>query len=147
MIKGKLHKTDNGWVVMFNKKLEHQMVGYHDYKTTTVYDQLPLHPDDVNQINEDSQVFDNIESRIATWPDVNFEIVSVYVEPSTSIHSNRGDDVTYAKLIPNNENKLSRVEVIDEKGRSYVKYFDGECELSYQDEGRTLKIFITPNKK
>lgn len=45
------------------------------------------------------------------------------------------------------ENKISRVEVIDENGRSYVKYFDGDCELSYQDDGRTLKIFITPNKK
>lgn len=147
MQKGKLHKTKNEWVVVFNKKEQHTMIGYHDYKTTTVYDQLPLHPDDVNQINKDSQIFDNIDARIKAYPDVYFEIVSVYVEPPTNMHSNRGDDVSYAKLVKTNENKLSRVEVIDENGRSYIKYFDGECELSYQDEGRTLKIFITPNKK
>ena len=39
-------------------------------------------------------------------------------------------------------NKITRLEVIDETGRAYVKYFDGSLELSYQDEGRTLKIFI-----
>ena len=42
---------------------------------------------------------------------------------------------------------INRVEVIDETGRAYVKYFTGKCELSYQDEGKTLKVFITPEKK
>ena len=37
--------------------------------------ELPLHPDDVKQINRDAQVFDNIEARIAAYPDVEFEIV------------------------------------------------------------------------
>jgi len=43
--------------------------------------------------------------------------------------------------------KVNRIEVIDKKGRSYVKYFDGKVEQSLQDEGRTLKIFITPQTK
>jgi hypothetical protein len=137
MKRGKLHHTDGGWIVMFNKKIEHTMVGYHDYKTTTVYEQLPLHPDDVNQIDKDAQVFDNIEARISAFPDVEFDIITIGSK----------DDLMgkkYAKIL---ENKVSRIEVIDENGRGYVKYFDGEYELSYQDDGRTLKIFIKPNKK
>ena len=38
---------------------------------------------------------------------------------------------------------ISRLEVIDGFGRSYVRYFKkGLLEFSLQDEGRTLKIFI-----
>lgn len=39
---------------------------------------------------------------------------------------------------------FTRVEVIDEQGRSYVKYLsDSQCvTLSVQDGGRTLKVFI-----
>ena len=37
---------------------------------------------------------------------------------------------------------LTRVEVIDEKGRAYVA--DGvSVRLDYQDDGRTLKVFVT----
>lgn len=40
-------------------------------------------------------------------------------------------------------NQLTRVEVIDKKGRSYVNWDkSNRIELSYQDSGRTLKIFI-----
>lgn len=40
-------------------------------------------------------------------------------------------------------NKVDRFEVIDETGRAYVR--EGvSIELSYQDEGRTLKAFLTP---
>ena len=56
------------------------------------------------------------------------------------------EDEPVLKNSESENNKISRLEVIDDNGRSYVKYFDGECELSYQDEGRTLKIFITPKK-
>jgi hypothetical protein len=39
---------------------------------------------------------------------------------------------------------VSRVEVIDDKGRTYVKYLkeDEFVWLSYQDDGRTLKVFV-----
>lgn len=41
------------------------------------------------------------------------------------------------------ESKITRVEVIDENGRSYTKYCkEGEMTLSVQDDGRTLKVFI-----
>ena len=39
---------------------------------------------------------------------------------------------------------VSRVEVIDETGRGYVKYLDENqfAWLCYQDDGQTLKVFI-----
>jgi len=36
---------------------------------------------------------------------------------------------------------VTRFEVIDENGRVYSKW-NCKIELSYQDEGRTLKVFI-----
>ena len=57
------------------------------------------------------------------------------------------DILASAGLVRNDEwDKVSRVEVIDEKGRSYVKYLDGKVEQSLQDDGRTLKILITPKQ-
>lgn len=44
--------------------------------------------------------------------------------------------------------KVSRVEVIDNQGRSYVNWEqNNNVELSIQDIGRTLKVFINNNKK
>jgi hypothetical protein len=37
--------------------------------------------------------------------------------------------------------RVTRVEVIDENGRSYVNY-NVEVELSYQDSAQTLKLFL-----
>lgn len=36
---------------------------------------------------------------------------------------------------------ITKLEVIDESGRVYV-YNECKIELSYQDDGRTLKIFV-----
>jgi len=39
---------------------------------------------------------------------------------------------------------VTRVEVIDSRGRCYVNWKAGnKVELSLQDEGRTLKVFIS----
>ena len=40
--------------------------------------------------------------------------------------------------------KVSRLEVIDETGRGYVRYFkEGEhLRYDFQDDGRTLKMFV-----
>lgn len=38
--------------------------------------------------------------------------------------------------------KLTRVEIISPEGREVVKYF-AEGFISIQDDGRTLKVFIT----
>jgi hypothetical protein len=66
-VKGILTKTDNGWQVShatYDMILERWIAG-----------KLPLHPDDIKQINADAQVFDNIEARIAAYPEVEFEVV------------------------------------------------------------------------
>ena len=42
--------------------------------------------------------------------------------------------------------KITRVEIIDETGRSYVKRDISGLEVLLQDDGRTLKIFISKNK-
>ena len=85
-MKGKIHKTEQGWVVEYAKHAE-----------------LPLHPDDVKQINRDAQVFDNIEARIAAYPDVEFEIVE---EDEQDRYTNGEwarsySTYTYAKLVNN----------------------------------------------
>lgn len=38
--------------------------------------------------------------------------------------------------------KINRVEVIDESGRAYTNYSVDKCELSLQDDDRTLKVFV-----
>lgn len=42
--------------------------------------------------------------------------------------------------------KVTRFEVIDENGRAYTKH-NSNVELSYQDDGRTLKVFINSLNK
>ena len=42
--------------------------------------------------------------------------------------------------------KVTRFEVIDENGRAYTQK-DCKVELSYQDDGRTLKVFINSLNK
>lgn len=42
--------------------------------------------------------------------------------------------------------KVTRFEVIDENGRAYTEHYC-KVELSYQDDGRTLKVFIKPLDK
>jgi hypothetical protein len=68
-MKGTLHKTDQGWAVKYEDILQLFPLTQYGIKV------LPLHPDDVKEIEEDSKIFDNIEARIAAYPEVEFEIV------------------------------------------------------------------------
>jgi hypothetical protein len=43
----------------------------------------------------------------------------------------------------NELNNVTRVEIIDAKGRSYVKHNISKFEFSIQDNGKTLKLFLT----
>ena len=82
-MRGVLYNTKhNGWMVKFNKKeLNPNELGV---------DELQLHPDDVNEIIEQSIWFDNIEARIAAYPEVKFQIVE---------NEKMSGVVRYAKLI------------------------------------------------
>lgn len=42
-------------------------------------------------------------------------------------------------------NEVTRFEVIDETGRAYVRY-DISAEWDFQDDDRTLKVFIKPRQ-
>jgi hypothetical protein len=42
--------------------------------------------------------------------------------------------------------KVTRLEVIDENGRSYTKYRISDIKFSLQDDDRTLKIFLEVQK-
>jgi hypothetical protein len=79
---GKLVKEENNWFIK-----------YFDIWVGVKY--VELHPDDVKQIEEDSYHFDNIEARIAAYPDMEFELIE---KPN----------LIYAKLTPN--------EPVDEHG-------------------------------
>jgi hypothetical protein len=84
-MKGKLIKKDKGWIVEFPISSLHSTL-----------QELSLHPHDVKQIQRDSERFDNIEARIAAYPEVEFEIIQVASD-------NMGKVNTYAKLIKEKE--------------------------------------------
>jgi hypothetical protein len=90
-MKGKIIKTENGWeVIHFQATLNGPLL-----------QSLPLHPTDVKQIDEWSKVFDNIEGRIASNPEVEFEIVPRIPK---NLESTRGETlafeaIKYARLL------------------------------------------------
>jgi hypothetical protein len=117
---GKLHKTKSGWSVLYQPNLP-----------DTTWTTISLHQDD--------------------WDDLFMYPDNYQEEIEFEIFQNE-DGVRYARLIPfegfvrDITNKVTRFEVIDHtpngEGRVYVKRDLKEIEISYQDDGRTLKIFL-----
>ena len=66
---GEIKKIDGNWVISYKDKI------------------YPLHPDDLQQILEDSQIFDNIEARIFAQPQVKFELTKKHFSDKTIIHA------------------------------------------------------------
>lgn len=70
----------------------------------------------------------------------NTEFMDTIFTPVSNIEATEGEGK------PKGITKVTRVEVIDHspdgKGRAFVKWGVKSLELSYQDDGRTLKIFI-----
>lgn len=60
---------------------------------------------------------------------------------SYSKHNNRKQDMSLAEAGLDTEDTVTRFEVIDETGRILVRY-GVRVALSYQDDGRTLKVFM-----
>jgi hypothetical protein len=89
-MKGKLVKQKNDWYIM--------CIEEGDWETY-----YPLHPYNLKQIEEDTKRFDNIEARIAAYPDVEFEIVKENVD--TGALEAPYIKVKYAQLIPNTESE------------------------------------------
>lgn len=82
-MKGLLTKLQDKWFVK--------------YERYAGEDLIRLHPDNVKEIEDDSKIFDNIEARIASHPEVEFEIQTI------AIGNNEFDviDCDVAKLIKN----------------------------------------------
>lgn len=106
-MKGKLTKTEKGWVVKYKKSytLDAEEAQYEG-KSIAFYDEeLLLHPDDVRQIEKDNLVFDNLEARIAAHPIIDFEIIREDFGCSESPFC-EGDETCiqcstdYAKIVP-----------------------------------------------
>jgi hypothetical protein len=94
-MKGTIHKINRGWVVK-------QLV--EEGPDAKLINQYPLHPDNIKEINEWSQMFDNIEGRIASSPEVEFEIIHCIpddLEP-TNGETLSFESIKYAKLIHEN---------------------------------------------
>jgi hypothetical protein len=68
-MKGKINYIDGKWIVDYIH-YEFPPIEYNEILLT-----LPLHPDDIKQIEEDSKIFDNIVSRILCYPEVEFNIL------------------------------------------------------------------------
>ena len=60
-MKGRLLKANDQWIVSYND-------------SQGIFKLLPLHPFDVQMIEDQEKVFDNIEARISAYPDVEFGI-------------------------------------------------------------------------
>ncbi len=90
-MKGKLIYDQEGWWVQHKAK---GLDGNLEYIAESM-----LHPDDVKQIEKDAQVFDNIEARIAAYPDVEFEMVTEVVASVGNSEEQDEYTVSYAKLI------------------------------------------------
>ena len=68
MTKGIIKKTKQGWIVIYDEILGENIVKKNQ-------NSLPLHPEDVKQFEELSQMFDDFEGRVNNNPEVDFEIV------------------------------------------------------------------------
>lgn len=115
-MKGILKKTQSGWIVNYD-----YTVNKNDWCT------LPLHPADVEQINKDSQVFDNIEARIAAYPEIEFEIVTEWDNGEVGVNG-----LTYAKLL---HHSVEPNEMIDHIGdtNKMVEEYGATCNQLYKE--------------
>ena len=84
-MKGLLYKDKASGQWMIKEALTAPIVGVVDFRT------LRLHPDDVEEMGVLERVFDNLEARVAAYPEVEFDICTI-----TSEWSILGEDV--AKL-------------------------------------------------
>jgi hypothetical protein len=132
-MKGKLIYDQDGWWVQHRAK---GLDGNLEYVAESM-----LHPDDVKKIEEDAKVFDNIEARIAAYPDVEFEMVTEVVASVGNSEEQDEYTVSYAKLIPSKEQQkqlITEIMELDAKDGLYdtVNELDKRIELTYEERVR-----------
>lgn len=79
---------------------------------------------------EGNQSLSTVKRKLVKWEELYGQNGEILL-PQVRYHKNREEI-----------NKVSRLEVISNTGRQYVNMDVNELELSYQDDGRTLKIFL-----
>jgi hypothetical protein len=118
-MRGVLHKTEQGWVVRYSNPQEYREPIHS----------LPLHPDDVKQINADAQVFDNIEARMTAYPYVEFEIFTV--DNGAMSFTEAFESKQYAKIIISREEPKQTLQEYEQQGLEKYSY---EFELEKSNE-------------
>ena len=116
-MKGKLIKIEERWMV--------GTVCYADLWSNY----MPLHPDDVKQIEEDAKVFDNIEARIAAYPDVEFDVVSEWENGEVGVNG-----LIYAKLTSFKESQKQLITEIMNLDAKDGLYEDDVWKVGLEDE-------------
>lgn len=104
--------------IITSSPLLERLISPNEYNIAKLFDDLNLKYEELQNKNKE------LEAKLN-----NYEIVS----------TRRGKSVFVSSAI--NAKELTRLEVIDESGRVYVNN-NCKMELSYQDEGGTLKIFV-----
>jgi superfamily II helicase len=136
-MRGVIKKTEEGWVVVY--------CGY-DFTGMPVVGSVPLSMRDVDKgdilIYDGCEVEVNIEKEQYIhdyeYPnDSNFQVV--YKERDVAVITQFIMSANYETI---DQPSVTRVEVIDSKGRAYVNMKVKKLQLSYQDNNRTLKLFI-----
>lgn len=93
-MKGRIYRNkEHGWIINYIVESENPNAIY-TLKT------LPLHSTDVEQIEEWSKIFDNIEARILNDPEVEFEIIDCIPKDleMTNGETLSFESIKYAKL-------------------------------------------------
>jgi len=136
-MKGKLIKDHEGWWVQHKAK---GLDGNLEYIAESM-----LHPDDVKQIEEDAKVFDNIEARITTYPDVEFKIVTEVVASVGNSEEQDEYTISYARLIPSKEEQkqlITEIMDLDAKDGLYdtVNELDKLAEKTFKGDDATTFV-------
>ena len=70
-MKGLLYKDKASGQWMIKEALTTPMVGIVGFRT------LRLHPNDVKEMEEQEKLFDNLEARVAAYPEVEYEVYTI----------------------------------------------------------------------
>ena len=70
-MKGTLYKNKSTGEWIVRTLLISPMVGPYGFRD------LRLHPDSIKQMEEDEQIFDNLEARVAAYPEVEYEVHTI----------------------------------------------------------------------
>jgi hypothetical protein len=138
-MKGKLIYDQEGWWVQHKAK---GLDGNLEYIAESM-----LHPDDVKQIEEDAKMFDNIEARIAAYPDVEFEMVTEVVASVGNSEEQDEYTNTYARLIPSKEQQkqlITEIMDLDAKDGLYDTVNDtvNEVDADFPIEHKLASVWV-----